>query len=232
MRNPIWSSDDTSQPSRRRVLQTAVGVGVGLASVSSASTATAQSDDSPTGDVTITIDNVGNSAWSVDNIDGTGAEAADGDNPEVTLTRDQRYVIENNGWSAHPLAFRDADGDPLLSQDATGQYEDDAAVDWVDNDTEVAFTLTEPLAEDLAAYNCTVHAAMEGDIDTVDELTDEHESGVSQELFDAVDQDDSGELSRDEVRDMINDYATEGEVDGVAITRGDVRDLINFYAQQ
>jgi len=55
---------------------------------------------------------------------------------------------------------------------------------------------------------------------------------VSQELFDAVDQDGDGELTRDDIRNMINGYAQDGEVDGVAIDRGDVRNLINWYAQQ
>ena len=60
----------------------------------------------------------------------------------------------------------------------------------------------------------------------------EHESGVDQELFDAVDGDGDGELDRGVVRNMINEYAANGEVDGVPLDRGDVRDLINFYAMQ
>ena len=67
-----------------------------------------------------------------------------------------------------------------------------------------------------------------------DELPEEgeHESGVDQELFDAVDRDGDGELDRGDVRNMINQYAQSGEVDGVPLNRGDVRDLINFYALQ
>lgn len=67
-----------------------------------------------------------------------------------------------------------------------------------------------------------------------DELPEEgeHESGVDQELFDAVDRDGDGELNRGDVRNMINQYAQSGEVDGVPLNRGDVRDLINFYALQ
>lgn len=59
-----------------------------------------------------------------------------------------------------------------------------------------------------------------------------HPSGVSQELFDAVDRDGTETLSRADVRNMINEYAQSGTVDGVEITRSDVRSLINWYAQQ
>ena len=59
-----------------------------------------------------------------------------------------------------------------------------------------------------------------------------HESGVSQPLFDAVDQDGTGVLTRDEIRSIIQQYATDGAVDGVEITRADVRSLIQYYATQ
>lgn len=59
-----------------------------------------------------------------------------------------------------------------------------------------------------------------------------HPSGVSQELFDAVDRDGTGTLSRADIRNMIRDYARFGTVDGVSITRSDIRLLIRWYAQQ
>lgn len=98
------------------------------------------------------------------------------------------------------------------------------------------------------------------DIELIAEM-DEHPSGVRQDLFDAVDQGDDGELTRGDVRTMINSYAQDGavdsvtidsngefmreedstminghtqgvEADAVAIDRSDVRNLINWYAQQ
>lgn len=59
-----------------------------------------------------------------------------------------------------------------------------------------------------------------------------HESGVPQELFDAVDRDGSGTLNRGDVRRAINQYARSGEVDGVPVERDDLRGLINYYARQ
>ena len=57
-----------------------------------------------------------------------------------------------------------------------------------------------------------------------------HPSGVFEGLFEEVDQDGTGELSRDDVRSMIQDYAQEGNVNGVPIDRSDVQNLIRFYA--
>ncbi|MFP8952679.1 choice-of-anchor L domain-containing protein [Natrialbaceae archaeon A-arb3/5] len=58
-----------------------------------------------------------------------------------------------------------------------------------------------------------------------------HPSGVYEDLFEAVDADDTGDLTRDEVREMIQGYAQENTVDDVPITRDEVRRLIQWYSQ-
>ncbi|MFP8952681.1 CARDB domain-containing protein [Natrialbaceae archaeon A-arb3/5] len=99
----------------------------------------------------------------------------------------------------------------------------DFSVDSSDYDGDVAWTLTADDVELSDNGSGTITVSAEGE---------QHESGVSQELFDAVDQDDTGELTRDEVRDMTQDYVQDGSVDDVTIDRDDVRDLIQYYVQQ
>ena len=172
--------------------------GVGLASVGTAplvasSDATASED----GATTISIDNVGASAWEVTSIDGDAAEAPLGEeNPSITLDIGSRYGVENGGWSAHPLEIRDEADEPLLSQDADvdGRFEADVAVEWVDNDDEVALTLTEELAAACDSYICTVHGSMRGQLVATD--TDD---GSPSEIEDWNDLDDIRE-------DLAGDY--------------------------
>ena len=64
--------------------------------------------------------------------------------------------------------------------------------------------------------------------DEVTIVDDLHESGVSQELFDAVAGDD-GDLEREDVRDLVDEFLTgDQEIDGVAFDRTDVRNLVEF----
>jgi len=115
---------------------------------------------------TLTLSNVGASAYRVDAIDGEGAAAELGvDNAGIELTAGLRYTFVNNGGANHPLDFRNSDGDILLSEDAAnGSFEDDAEVNFVVDGANISFTLTAELAAELATYNCTVHSAMEGAI--------------------------------------------------------------------
>jgi PGF-pre-PGF domain-containing protein len=118
-------------------------------------------------DVTVTMNNVGASAWEVTGVDGNEDVASTGvENPGLTLQVGTRYLFENNGWSSHPLAFRDANGNPLLTQAGTGSFEDDGDVNFIDNGDTVAFTLTQSLAGELDDYICTVHSAMNGTVET------------------------------------------------------------------
>lgn len=107
----------------------------------------------------------------------------------------------------------------------------------------VSVDLSESLSE-----NTTVHAVVLEDDSPVtvsNELVSDtavltvnidkpiqHPSGVSQDLFDAVDRNGTGDLSRADIRNMIRDYAQFGAVDSVLIDRMDVRLLIRWYALQ
>lgn len=113
---------------------------------------------------TITLANVGASAYRVVSIDGEGASATlDSDNAGIELTEGLRYTFVNNGGANHPLDFRNAEGEILLSEDAAdGSFEADEAVNFVVDGANISFTLTPELAAAIATYNCTRHAAMEG----------------------------------------------------------------------
>lgn len=120
---------------------------------------------SPTGSTELTISNVGASAWEV-TADESGGVAPTGEqNPTLTFTVGRRYRIKNAGWSAHPFALLADEGTALLSQDGSGTYESDQSVDWVDDGTQFEFTMTDSLAAEAAAYHCTIHASMRGDVE-------------------------------------------------------------------
>ncbi len=137
------------------------------------------SEDSGMGDpppepdpVTITINNIGASAWEVTNVDGASiGDISDGtsENPALTLTVGTRYRFENNGGvNNHPLGFQDANADYLLRQESgeTGSLEGDSGINYVEDDDGVTFTYTQALADDVATYICTFHSSMVGDIQT------------------------------------------------------------------
>jgi hypothetical protein len=62
-------------------------------------------------------------------------------------------------------------------------------------------------------------------------ITDEHPSGVSQALFDAVAEQnaDVDTIQRSDVTDMINAFFTARELDGIPINRSDVTDIIDWF---
>ncbi|REL37707.1 fasciclin domain-containing protein [Rhodohalobacter sp. SW132] len=118
-------------------------------------------------DATITINNVGSSAWVIDEIEGDGASAElEEENTPLTLEAERRYTIVNLGAEDHPLQLRDADGTVLISAQGDGEIHNYEPANVVVNDEDgsITFTLTGGLAEAIATYNCTPHAAMEGDI--------------------------------------------------------------------
>jgi len=116
----------------------------------------------------VTVDNVGVTAWEVTSAEEEVAETGV-ENPELTLTVGKRYSFENRGWLSHPFEFRDADGNVLLSQATTGEFEGDDGVDWNEGDSVFSFTVTEGLAERLESYVCTIHRPMNGSVKTVAE---------------------------------------------------------------
>ncbi len=150
---------------RRTVL---AGIGGSLAAYGISGTATGQTQT-----VTITLDSVGTRAWEVSAVDGADDVATtDTDNPTLTLTVGTRYQFSNEQWNFHPLAFRDAEDDPLLSQSADGRFEDREVVNWVDENDTVQFTLTDDLAAAMDTYICTAHPSMEGAVETVADESD------------------------------------------------------------
>ena len=152
-------------------------------------------------EVSVSIDNVGVSAWEVTDAD-AGVAPLNRENPALRLRVGTRYTVENGGWSSHPFALRDADGDLLLTQGSGGSFADDPAVGWTDDGVEVAFTVTEDLAAAAANYVCTVHPSMEGAIEPLgaDEpaasatITDQESDGEAV-VVDAVRLDDGGFLT-------------------------------------
>ena len=120
-------------------------------------------DPTPDGAVDLVIESEGFSAWVVAEDESGEVAPTDESNPTMTFGVGTRYAVENNGWDTHPFALRAADDSPLLSQSADGSYEDDDAVDWVDDGGTFAFTMTDDLAADLNHYTCTVHSSMRGE---------------------------------------------------------------------
>ncbi len=118
----------------------------------------------------IELTNDGAAAYFITSIDGEGASGElNENNTAIELTEGLRYTFTNNGGANHPLDFRDADGDILLSEDdADGSFESDTDVGFVVDGADISFTLTPELAAELATYNCSIHAAMEGAITIAD----------------------------------------------------------------
>jgi halocyanin-like protein len=87
-------------------------------------------------------------------------------------------------------------------------------------------------------YECQPHASlgMVGSVtveSTGDETPETHESGVPQDVWDAVtaQNDPSDELTFDDLVDAIQAHHTDTQVDGVDITRQHLTDLITWYQQ-
>jgi len=124
------------------------------------------SGDGSSIDVTVTIENVGSSAWEVTNVDGASNVAGSGENPSLTLTEGTRYRFVNNGGSAHPLGFQNSSDEYLLNQDGSGSLEDNSGINYEEDSDGVTFTYTQQLADAVADYRCTVHPSMEGTVET------------------------------------------------------------------
>jgi hypothetical protein len=117
----------------------------------------------PVQTVQLVIDNVGIEAWTVVRDESGSVAPTDTENPTMTFEVGTRYVVGNRGWDFHPFALRGANDESLLSQQASGSFESDPAVNWRDDGDELAFTMTADLASALDYYICTVHNAMRGD---------------------------------------------------------------------
>ena len=159
------SQDPVDSPRRRRLL---AGLGTGVVAYGAGVSATA-AQNGELDEISATLNNVGVSAWEVTEASDNEFAETGIENPELTFRVGSRYTIQNDGWSSHPLEFRDGDGNPLLSQSGQGSYEGNSETNWVDNETSVSFTVTSELAAELSSYICTVHFSMEGTIRTIDQ---------------------------------------------------------------
>lgn len=118
-------------------------------------------------DVTLTLANVGSTAWTVVAVEGAdGVTELGPQNPVIRLEVGTRYHFINTGsLTVHPLAIRGADGEPVLGQRLNHRpFEHDPEVAFKADDEGITFTLTETLAAVVRTYYCTAHPTplMEG----------------------------------------------------------------------
>ncbi len=100
-----------------------------------------------------------------------------GADPAVALLRGYRYRVVNLTPGPHPFELI-ADGASVgvpaddvvqLSQDAAGALEGDADIDWTDDGTISAFTVSASFEAGVDAYRCSIHtASMRGPITYAD----------------------------------------------------------------
>ncbi|MCH7410373.1 hypothetical protein MM239_13275 [Belliella sp. DSM 111904] len=119
---------------------------------------------------TITINNVGATAYVFSAIQGEGAQAnLNVENTALTLKIGSRYKIKNEAGRAHPFLIMGIANTTLLAQnDVVGSFEDNPSVNFVATDSTMLFTLTPELATQIAPYMCGRHAAMTGNINAVE----------------------------------------------------------------
>lgn len=165
----------------------------------------------------ITMDNIDASAWEVTATARNAVTApVNQENPDISLQPESRYLVENNGWSTHPFELRDAAGEPLLSQDqdTTGSFEDNTAVEWIDNGDELLFTLTETLAEEIDTYICTVHNSMQGTVAVEDDPLEKYrnENGKIDDtgLLEAISDWRDGNLEDTQLLQLISEWRDAG----------------------
>lgn len=118
-------------------------------------------------DVTLTLENVDSTAWTVVAVEGAEDVAELGtQDPVIRLEVGARYHFVNNGsLIIHPLAIRGADGEPVLGQRPNDRpFERDPEVAFEADERGMTFTLTEALAAVVRTYYCTAHPTplMEG----------------------------------------------------------------------
>lgn len=119
---------------------------------------------------TVNLDNDRATAYMITSIEGEGIAGEIGvNNPEIILEVGRRYTFNNEaGASSHPLEFRNAEGEVLLSQrEDSGLLFDNAQIDAIVEGDAITFTLTSELAETLEDYICGFHPGMNGKITTV-----------------------------------------------------------------
>lgn len=120
---------------------------------------------------------------------------------------------------------------------ATGTSIDSYQWDFTDNEVidaegeEVSYTFEE-------AGNIDVTLTVTGEDETTDSTTQTvtvigegtHESGVDQDVFDAVDQSGDGDLSLGELQDAVEDWGADQQIDGVEASLEDLRAIVDWWA--
>ncbi|REL39035.1 hypothetical protein DYD21_03505 [Rhodohalobacter sp. SW132] len=139
-----------------------------IAMIVSCSDTTSSSESSePVRETTITMENMGASAFVFIGIDGSGANAnLQKENAEIELRVGDRFTFENMAdASRHPLDFRNNDDEKLFGQsNSSGLFDDIDEIDLEMNGNAITFTLSPDLASVLNDYICSFHPGMRGNI--------------------------------------------------------------------
>ncbi len=114
----------------------------------------------------IVLNAQGVSSWWVENVSGQMVTQLDIENPEWLLRVGERYEVINLAGLRHPFELRAVNGKVLLSQNRFSAFGRDTAVNFQisEDQTVMAFTLTEALAFQLYGYHCALHPGMTGRI--------------------------------------------------------------------
>ena len=168
-RTDYWSADyiDTPIPTETFTVIGFIGGYADSPQITARSSADFEGLSEPEPEVTtITINNVGSSAWVFTSIEGDGASATlNEENTTLTIAPGARLEFVNNGGTMHPLDFRDANDNILLAQGSlNGSFETDADVNYEEDGNIVRFTVSDALGQLIASYFCTAHYPMNGTI--------------------------------------------------------------------
>lgn len=134
-------------------------------------------------DVRITVSTSGEKAWTIDSIEGENPgnilqeDTINSRNPSLYLEKGVRYEIDGipkggskNGFDYFDFEIRDVLGEPVLSQSAEGQLEDEDSINWYDSENTVRFNVTEPLIEEMDGYQSSRYSTkMDGNIEVVED---------------------------------------------------------------
>jgi len=175
---------------------------------------------------TLVVDDDANLVQTFDNVSVTDEEV-DPD-PEVTA----EFDFEPESPSVGEEVSFDA-SDSTATETSISSYEWDFTEDEeIDAEgEEVSYTFEE-------AGNIDVTLTVTGEDGITDSTTQTvtivgegtHESGVDQDVFDAVDQSDDGDVSLDELQDAVDDWGSDQQIDGVDTSLEDLRVIVDWWA--
>ncbi|OYR83906.1 hypothetical protein DJ71_09615 [Halorubrum sp. E3] len=175
----------------------------------------------------------------------------DGDSDTYSITLPSSASFE----SANSLTVTDATGAEIStesgvsltdanggdSNQATFGIQPDSSFDTSNVTVDANVTVNFPNVPETTTEQITLNVSdsTQGDTSAQTDVTIQPEGAVTgpeipdvdQELSNAVDADNNGEVSRTELRGAVQGYVQNEEVNGVAITRGDLRSIVQFYVQ-